>query len=43
MVNTDNFRSLSDYDAYKKGFRQLFGFEVDGIDYDKPVELETEV
>jgi enoyl-[acyl-carrier protein] reductase/trans-2-enoyl-CoA reductase (NAD+) len=42
LVNTDNFRSLSDYDAYKKGFRQLFGFEVDGIDYDTPVEIETE-
>ena len=42
-VNSENFRALSDYDAYKHGFRQLFGFEVDGIDYDIPVEVEAEV
>lgn len=42
-IDTDNFRSLSDYDAYKRGFRQLFGFEVDGVDYDVPVEVEANV
>ena len=42
-ITTENFRDLTDYDAYKRGFRQLFGFEVDGVDYDEPVELEAEV
>lgn len=42
-ITTDNFRTLTDYDTYKKGFRQLFGFEVDGVEYDEPVELEAEI
>lgn len=42
-ITTDNFRALTDYDAYKRGFRQLFGFEVDGVAYDEPVELEAEI
>ncbi|MXZ74018.1 MAG: trans-2-enoyl-CoA reductase family protein [Gemmatimonadetes bacterium] len=42
-ITTDNFRVLTDYDAYKRGFRQLFGFEVDGVAYDEPVELEAEI
>lgn len=39
-VNTDNFLDLSDYAGFKRGFRNLFGFEVDGVDYDAPVEVE---
>ena len=42
-ITTENFRALTDYDAYKRGFRQLFGFEVDGVDYDEPVEMEAEI
>lgn len=42
-ITTENFRALTDYDAYKRGFRQLFGFEVDGVDYDEPVELEATI
>ncbi len=42
-IKTENFRVLTDYDAYKRGFRQLFGFEVDGVAYDEPVELEAEI
>ena len=42
-ITTANFRSLTDYDMYKKGFRQLFGFEVDGVVYEEPVELEAEI
>ncbi len=40
-ITTDNFRALTDYDTYKRGFRQLFGFEVDGMAYDEPVEMEA--
>lgn len=39
-VNTENFLDLSDYAGFKRGFRNLFGFEVDGVDYDAPVETE---
>ncbi|MBM3263610.1 MAG: trans-2-enoyl-CoA reductase family protein [candidate division Zixibacteria bacterium] len=42
-VTTDNFRDLSDYDAFKRGFRQLFGFEVDGINYEVPVEIDARI
>ena len=42
-VTTENFRDLSDYDAFKRGFRQLFGFEVDGINYEQPVEIQASV
>ena len=42
-ITTENFRALTDYDTYKRGFRQLFGFEVDGVDYEEPVELEAEI
>ena len=43
QIETDNFVSLTDYETYKRGFRQLFGFEVDGINYDNPVELEADL
>ena len=43
LVTTENFRVLSDYDGFKRGFRQLFGFEVDGVDYGEPVEIDAEV
>lgn len=39
-VNTENFHHLSDYAGFKRGFRNLFGFEVDGVDYDAPAETE---
>ena len=39
QINTDNLRQLSDFDGYQKNFLQLFGFECDGIDYDKDVVL----
>ena len=39
-VNTENFLDLSDYAGFKRGFRNLFGFEVDGVDYDAQVETE---
>ena len=34
-INTENLRQLSDFDGYQKNFLQLFGFECDGVDYDK--------
>ena len=39
-VNTENYLDLSDYAGFKRGFRNLFGFDVDGVDYDEPVQIE---
>ena len=37
QINTQTLRSLSDFDGYKREFLQLFGFEVEGVDYDAEV------
>ena len=39
-IDTDNFHELSDYTGYRRRFRNLFGFEVEGVDYDEAVETE---
>ncbi len=41
QVTTENLLDISDYAGFKQEFRQLFGFEVDGIDYAAPVEVEA--
>jgi enoyl-[acyl-carrier protein] reductase/trans-2-enoyl-CoA reductase (NAD+) len=38
QIDTDNLRELSDFDGYRREFLQLFGFEVDGVDYDADVD-----
>jgi enoyl-[acyl-carrier protein] reductase / trans-2-enoyl-CoA reductase (NAD+) len=42
-LSTENLHEITDYAGYKRGFRQLFGFEVDGVDYEAPVETELNV
>ncbi|MEH6570833.1 MAG: enoyl-ACP reductase FabV [Halioglobus sp.] len=37
QINTDTLRELSDFAGYKREFLQLFGFEVDGVDYEADV------
>jgi enoyl-[acyl-carrier protein] reductase/trans-2-enoyl-CoA reductase (NAD+) len=37
QINTDNLKELSDFDGYRREFLQLFGFEVDGVDYNAEV------
>ena len=39
-ITTDSLPRLADYNRYKRGFRNLFGFEIDGVDYDQPVETD---
>ena len=36
-VDNDNLYELSDYAGYKKGFLNLFGFDMDGVDYSEDV------
>lgn len=38
QINTDNLDELSDFAGYRQEFLQLFGFEVDGVDYDADVD-----
>ncbi len=42
-VATENLHELSDYAGYRRYFRRLFGFDVDGIDYGAPTELHREL
>jgi enoyl-[acyl-carrier protein] reductase/trans-2-enoyl-CoA reductase (NAD+) len=38
QVNTENLRSITDFAGFQREFRKLFGFEVDGVDYEQPTE-----
>jgi enoyl-[acyl-carrier protein] reductase/trans-2-enoyl-CoA reductase (NAD+) len=38
-VTTETLDELTDYAKFEHDFRQLFGFEVDGIDYSAPTEV----
>lgn len=38
QVTTENLTELSDFAAYKSEFLRLFGFAIDGVDYDADVE-----
>ena len=37
-TTTENLYEVSDFAGYKRGFLQLFGFEVDGVDYEADVD-----
>ena len=37
QIDTDNLHQLSDFAGYRREFLQLFGFEVDGVDYEADV------
>lgn len=38
IANTENINEISDYKGYQHEFFKLFGFEVDGVDYDADVD-----
>ena len=38
IANTENINDISDYKGYQHEFFKLFGFEVDGVDYDADVD-----
>ena len=43
QINTDNLKTLSDFDGYRQEFLQLFGFEVEGVNYDADVNPEVPI
>jgi enoyl-[acyl-carrier protein] reductase/trans-2-enoyl-CoA reductase (NAD+) len=38
QVTTENLRTITDFAGFQREFRGLFGFEVDGVDYEQPSE-----
>lgn len=40
-VETGNLAELADFAGFRRDFNNLFGFDVDGVDYDLPVETEV--
>ena len=42
-ISTENLAELTDFTGYKKEFLRLFGFEMDGVDYDADVNPEVTI
>jgi enoyl-[acyl-carrier protein] reductase/trans-2-enoyl-CoA reductase (NAD+) len=40
QVTTENLRTASDFAGFQREFRGLFGFEVEGVDYEQPTETD---
>ena len=43
QIDTDNLKILADFEGYRQEFLQLFGFGVDGVDYDADVDPEVAI
>ena len=43
QVTTENLRSVTDFAGFQRQFRNLFGFDVEGVDYERPVEINAEL
>jgi enoyl-[acyl-carrier protein] reductase/trans-2-enoyl-CoA reductase (NAD+) len=39
-VTTENLRQVSAFAGFQREFRGLFGFEVEGVDYEQPTETD---
>jgi enoyl-[acyl-carrier protein] reductase/trans-2-enoyl-CoA reductase (NAD+) len=42
-ISTENLEEISDIKGYRKDFFNLFGFEIDGIDYEKDTNENVQV
>jgi enoyl-[acyl-carrier protein] reductase/trans-2-enoyl-CoA reductase (NAD+) len=40
-ISTDTVGRLADLDGYRRDFLQLFGFEMEGVDYEADVDAEV--
>lgn len=43
LVNTENLNELTDLQGYKQEFLRLFGFAVDGVDYEADVDAGIQI
>jgi len=42
-INNDNLSELADLNAYKQEFLNLFGFEIEGVDYDADINPDVPI
>jgi len=42
-VNTENFAQLGDFEGYQTSFLRLFGFGLEGVDYNAEVDVSIGV
>jgi enoyl-[acyl-carrier protein] reductase/trans-2-enoyl-CoA reductase (NAD+) len=42
-VETETLAEMSDYEGYQKDFLRLFGFGIEGVDYDEPVDVNVPI
>jgi enoyl-[acyl-carrier protein] reductase/trans-2-enoyl-CoA reductase (NAD+) len=42
-INTGNLKELSDFEGYQKDFLKLFGFGLDGVNYDAETDPLREI
>ena len=42
-ISTENLHELSDFIGYRREFMQLFGFEVDGVDYEADINPQVSI
>jgi enoyl-[acyl-carrier protein] reductase/trans-2-enoyl-CoA reductase (NAD+) len=40
QVTTENLREVTEFGGFQREFRGLFGFEVEGVDYEQPTETD---
>jgi enoyl-[acyl-carrier protein] reductase / trans-2-enoyl-CoA reductase (NAD+) len=43
VVNTENFAELGDFEGYQASFLRLFGFGLEGVDYEADVDVNVRV
>ncbi len=43
QVTSENLMSISDFAGYQREFMNLFGFEIDGVDYDAEVDPNVKI
>lgn len=43
QVTTENLKELTDFNIYQKEFLELFGFGIEGIDYNEDANVEKEI
>lgn len=42
-VSGENIREIADIDGYWQDFYEIFGFRIDGVDYDADVDIQKEI
>jgi len=43
QITTENLRAITDFAGFQREFRGLFGFEVEGVNYEEPVETNLQL